>query len=617
MMVSQLMPGIFRRTGSHGDTNMTREFWSRLFPFLEWLPTVDRTTLRQDALAGLTGAVIVLPQAIAFATLAGLPAEYGLYSAIVPVIVAALFGSSHHLVSGPTTAISIVVFTKVSQLATPFTVEYVSLVLTLTLIVGIIQMGLGLARMGMLANFVSHSVVIGFTAGAAILIATSQLGPFFGVALPKGLTFPALWRELFSRLPDCNPTNLAVAGATLVVAGTFKRLLPKWPGFLIGMVAGGLLALVLDGKAHGLTYVGALPGRLPPLSLPDLSPGTLGPLVPGALAVAMLGLAEAVSISRSIATGSHQRIDNGREFIGQGISNVVGSLFSSYASSGSFTRSGVNYGAGAKTPLAAVFSALAVALILVLVAPLTAHLPVASMAGVLMVIAAQLMDWRRIRWIFRTSRPEAGVMAATFFSTLFVELEFAIFSGVILSLLLYLKRTTHPHFIAIAPDPEASRSCFVAARTRPAAECPQLKLLRLDGSIFYGAVNHISEELHQIAKRDENLRHIVIVGSGINFVDVSGCEMLFEEGRSLHLEGKELYLCSLKEEVRDILSRGGCTQAVSHIFQTKKDALEHIVPLLDPGICAGCRAHVFWQCESLQQGDCPPKPPDSPVPPNG
>ncbi len=581
-----------------------------LLPFLDWLSGVDRRTLRQDVLAGLTGAVIVLPQAIAFASIAGLPAEYGLYSAIVPVIAAALFGSSHHLVSGPTTAISIVVFSKISLLAAPFSSEYVRLALTLTLIVGIIQIALGLARLGVLANFVSHSVVVGFTAGAAILIATSQLGSFFGVPLPKGLSFHATWGAFIGHLHQANIINLSVSITTFVTAWVLKQLSPRWPGLLIAILAGSLEASILDGKSQGLAFVGALPAQLPPLSLPDLSLETLGKLVPGALAVAMLGLAEAVSIARSIATVSHQRIDNGREFLGQGISNLIGSFFSSYASSGSFTRTGVNYSAGAKSPLAAVSSALAVASILVLIAPLTAYLPVAAVAGILMFIAFQLIEWRRIRSIYLTSKPETGVLAVTFLSTLLVELEFAIFSGVILSLLLYLKRTSHPHFISIAPDPDAAAKCFVDARSKPTAECPQLKLLRLDGSIFYGAVNHISEELHQISSQSPELRHIVIVGSGINFVDVSGCEMLFEEGRSFHLEGKELHLCSLKQEVKLLLAKSGCAANLGKIFDSKKEAIESLVPMLDPRVCRVCQANVFRQCDVMKQSRCPWSPPE-------
>ncbi|MEN6485447.1 MAG: SulP family inorganic anion transporter [Syntrophobacteraceae bacterium] len=578
---------------------------AHLLPFLEWWPKVDKNTLRADLLAGVTGAVIVLPQAVAFATIAGLPPEYGLYSAIVPVIVAALFGSSHHLISGPTTAISLVIFTKISMLAAPFTDGYIQMVLSLTLLAGLLQLALGIARLGAVVNFVSHSVVVGFTTGAAVLIATSQLGSFLGVSIPRGMKFLNTWPEMIRLLPHVNLTSAAVAAATLVSALAFKRLKPRWPGLLFAMLVGGVLAAVLDGKAHGLAYVGALPGRLPPLSLPDLSPDTLRELIPGATAVAMLGLAEAVSIARSTAIASHQRIDNNREFIGQGLSNILGSFFSSYASSGSFTRSGVNFTAGARTPLAAVFSAVAVALILVLVAPLTAFLPVAVMAGVLMFIAIGLVDLHRIRSIFITSKPEGTVTIVTFFSTLFVELEFAIFSGVLLALLLYLNRTSHPHFISIAPDPVYTRNCFVDIRDEPVAECSQIKMVRLDGSIFFGAVNHISEELHQIAAQNPDRKHIVIVGSGINFIDISGCRMLFEEGRNLHLEGKELHLCSMKEDVEETLALGSCTLNIGRIFSSKTEAIERLLPLLDPDRCKACQTRVFRQCRELPKEPAP------------
>jgi SulP family sulfate permease len=268
--------------------------------------------------------------------------EYGLYSAIVPVIVAALFGSSHHLISGPTTAISIVIFSKISLLAAPFSHEYIQLTLTLTFIAGAIQLALGLARFGAMVNFVSHSVVVGFTSGAALLIATSQLGAFFGITIRSGESILHTWVELFHVLPQANPYTLSVALTTLVSAALLKHFLPRLPGLLMAMVAGSLTAMMLDGNAHGIAFVGALPGRLPPPSLPDFSLNTLRELALGALAVAMLGLAEAVSIARSVATSTHQRIDTNRVFIGQGVSNFVGSFFSSYASSGSFTRSGTS-----------------------------------------------------------------------------------------------------------------------------------------------------------------------------------------------------------------------------------------------------------------------------------
>ncbi len=577
----------------------------RYFPFLKWWPTVDRRTLRADLLAGLTGAVIVLPQGVAFALIAGLPPVYGLYSAIVPTIVAALFGSSRHLISGPTTAISIVIFTTISPLTDPGGPQYLQMVLTLTFLAGLFQFGLGAARLGTLVNFVSHSVVVGFTAGAAILIGTSQLANFFGIAASKKHSFIHIWIDLVRSLPGANPTVVAIAVATLAAAVLFRRFLPRWPGMLFSMVIGSLLAVALHGAEHGVRLVGSLPARLPPLSAPDLSTAAVRDLAPAALAVAMLGLMEAVSIARSVATRTHQRIDSSQEFLGQGLSNMVGSFFSSYAASGSFTRTGVNYEAGARTPLAAVVAALSLAAILLLIAPLTAYLPIASMAGVLLVVAWGLIDFRHIRTIVRTSKPEAGVMAVTFLATLFVELEFAVYVGVILSLVLYLNRTSHPRVITLVPDPASGRRGFINILRNPSPECPQLKIVRIDGSLFFGAVSHVAEGLGALIRQNPEQAHLLVVGGGINFIDVAGSEMLADEAHRLHLNGRQLYLCSLKGEVVTVLERGGYLRHIGRqfLFRSKSEAVRRILhERLDPERCRVCTVRIFSECDRLPGG---------------
>jgi len=584
---------------------LIRKSLSRLLPFLDWWPRVNRRTLKADLWAGLTGAVIVLPQGVAFAAIAGLPPQYGLYAAMVPVLVAALFGSSWHLISGPTTAISLVVYANVSQLAVPGSPDYIRLVLALTVLAGLVQLGLGAARLGGVVNFVSHSVITGFTAGAAILIATSQLGHFFGVTLPRGGTFVETWAAFFRQLPGINGVVAGIAAATLVLAFVLRRLWPKAPGLLLALIGGSLLCHFLDGASHGVRLVGALPSSLPSVSLPEVDLDTFRVLFPGALAVAMLGLAEAVSIGRAVAIRSNQDIDNSQEFIGQGLANIVGGFFSGYASSGSFTRTGVNYDSGAVTPLAAVFSALLLAGIVLLVAPVTAYLPVAAMAGVIVLVALHLIGFRAIRHILQTDRAEAGVLVATFLATLFVALEFAIYAGVMLSLLLYLRRTSHPHFITLAPDPATPRHRLVnAARRAGLAECPQLKILRLDGSIFFGAVNHITEELHRILAVHPEQCHILIVGSGINFIDAGGCHMLFQETGSLRLAGREIFFCSLKSEVLELLRRGGCLSRIGagNIFPDKAAAIAGIIPRLDPERCACCRVRAFQECRVRPDG---------------
>ncbi len=595
--------------GRDGWAGRLGKILPRLLPFLGWWPRVNRRTARHDLWAGLTGAVIVLPQGVAFAAIAGLPPQYGLYAAMVPTVVAALFGSSFHLVSGPTTAISLVVYANVVQLAAPGSPDYIRLVLALTVLAGVVQFGLGLSRLGGVVNFVSHSVVTGFTAGAAILIATSQLGHFFGVTLPRGGTFWGTWAAFFRQLPAVNPRVAAIAAGTLVLAVVFRRVWPRSPALLLALLGGGALCQALDGPAHGARLVGALPASLPPLSLPEIDLETFRVLFPGALAVAMLGLAEAVSIARAVAARSEQGIDNSQEFIGQGLANIAGGFFSGYASSGSFTRTGVNFEAGARTPLAAVFSALFLAAIVLLVAPATAYLPIAAMAGVIVLVAAGLVNIRAIRHIVRTDRAEAGVLAATFLATLFVALEFAIYAGVMLSLLLYLRRTSHPHFITLAPDPAMPRRPLRNIRRGALAECPQLKILRLDGSIFFGAVNHISEELHRIAAESPEQCHILIVGSGINFIDAGGCHMLFHEAGTMRLSGREIFFCSLKSEVMGLLRRGGCLARIGqgNVFPDKASAIAGIVARLDPERCACCRVRVFAECAGRPGGAAVPE----------
>jgi SulP family sulfate permease len=413
----------------------------RLLPFLRWWPGVNSQTFKADAIAALTGAMVVLPQAVAFATIAGLPPEYGLYAAMVPAIVGALWGSSWHLVSGPTTAISIVVFASISPLAEPGTAHYIGLVLTLTLLTGLIQLGMGVARLGVLVNFISHTVIIGFTAGAALLIASSQIKNFFGLDIPRGAHFHEVLIHFGSHIMDINLWVMTVGVATLASGMLAKRFLKKLPYMIVAMVIGSLVAAFLNARfgvdQTGIRTVGALVASFPPLSIPDFSLDAIKQTIFPATIIAILALTEAVAIARSVAIKSDQRIDSNQEFVGQGLSNIAGSFFSGYASSGSFNRSGVNYASGANTPLAAALSAVFLLLIVLLVAPLAAYLPVPSMAAILFIVAYGLIDFHHMGEIIKRHKRERIVLAITFIGTL-IDLEKGIFLGILVSLLFYL-----------------------------------------------------------------------------------------------------------------------------------------------------------------------------------
>ncbi len=572
-----------------------------VLPFLAWLPRVNAQSLRSDIFAGITGAVIVLPQGVAFAFIAGLPPQYGLYTAMVTPVIAALFGSSRHLISGPTTAISIVVFSTVSGHAQPGTPEFVSLALTLTLLAGVYQLAFGLARLGILVNFVSHTVIIGFTAGAAILIATSQMKNILGIEIPKGESFLHTWVNIWNELGAANPVVLAIAAVTLLTALLIKRFAKNWPNLLIALIVGSGFAWILNDGNVGISLVGEIPGNLPPFSIPDLSLATIREIAPDAFAIALLGLIEAVSISRAIASKSHQRIDGNQEFVGQGLSNIVGSFFSCYAGSGSFTRSGINYDAGAVTPLSAIFSAIFLALIVLLVSPLTAYLPIAAMGGVIIMVAYNLIDRNQIKHVVESDGSEAIILVATFLATLFLELEFAIYLGVILSLVIFLGRTSAPVIAILAPDIDTryNRAMLTDVESKPLDECPHLKIIRIDMSVYFGSLNFIQSKLFKISEK-EGRKHIVVMSDGINFIDLAGAEMLCDEAERLEEEGGGLYFAGLKPAVYESFSE---THAIKHIgnnhfFDDKPMVFKTLHRLLRiQGKCEGCKLKVFAECK--------------------
>lgn len=575
----------------------------KVFPFLRWWPMINGAATRADLLAGLTGAIIVLPQGVAFATIAGLPPEYGLYTAMVPAIIAALFGSSWHLVSGPTTAISIVVFSALSPFAEPGSAHYIALALTLTLLTGLFQFAMGIARLGTVVNFISHTVVIGFTAGAAILIASSQIKNFFGLLLPRGATFAQTMAAFFQQINHINLHVMSVGLVTLITGILVKRYVPKIPYMIAAMLVGSFYALILNqslGDAvTGIRLLGALPSHLPPLSLPEFDPHALSQMAPNALAVAMLGLTEAVSIARAVAVRAEQRIDGNQEFIGQGLSNMVGSFFSAYASSGSFNRSGLNYEAGARTPLAAVFASIFLGIILLLVAPLAAYLPTASMAAILFLVAYGLIDFHHIFAIIKASKRETAVLAVTFFSTLLVELEFAIYVGVLLSLIFYLMRTSRPNVISAVPSPRTPYHPLVHAPDLP--YCPQVQIVRIDGSLFFGAVNHVEQRLLELEQEHPQQKIIIINARSINFLDIAGGEALVQEAKRRRRQGGDLYLYRVKPAVMEILQRGDFLEEIGtdHVFETRDEVIRHVFSLLDRDICTHCQQRIFDECKTL------------------
>lgn len=582
----------------------------RFLPFTAWWPRVNRASLRADAIAALISAVVVLPQGVAFATLAGLPPEYGLYCAMVPAVVAAFFGSSWHAVSGPTNAVSLYVFATVASLAVPGSGEYISLVLTLAFMSGALMLVMGLLRLGRVVNFVSHTVVVGFTAGAAVLIIASQLRNFFGIDMPPGSSFLSILRAFLGHLAEVKPYVVLVGVITLAGGALARRFAPRLPYMLVALAAGGvagfLLNWTLTPERTGIRVLGLLSGALPSLTAPDLSADTLKALFGIAVGVTVLSLTEAMSISRAVALKSGQRIDANQEFIGQGLANVSASFFSGYPVSASFNRSGLNYEAGARTPLAAALSAPFLAAVVFVVAPLLAYLPLASMAALLFMVAWGLLDLRAMRAIARTSRSEAAVLGLTFAATLLMNLEMAILIGVTLSLLVYLNRTSRPQMRAVAPDPRHSLRRF-APVAQGLTECPQLKIMAVEGSIYFGAVDHVEAHFETLREVARGQKHLLVVARNVNFIDIAGAEALVREARARRWGGGQLYLQGLRAPAEDVLRRGGFLAEIDpqNVFRDKREAIARIYERLDPAVCARCPARIFEECASRALHDSP------------
>lgn len=571
----------------------------------DWVGRVDAATLRADLQAGLLGALLVLPQVIAFATLAGLPPQYGLYSAVIPTIVAALAGSSWHVVSGPTNANSLALAAMLTPLVAAGSPAYIELALVVTLMVGLIQAGVGLLRLGQVANFISPAALLGFTSGAACLIAIHALRELLDAGVPGGLGPGGVLLQSLQRLPQTSPGALLVGLTALGVALVLRRLAPRWPGMLIGLVSASALGALLP-AGWAVHTIGALPSPWPHVHLPAVSGAALPELFDKALALSIIALGQSVSIAKAMAARSGQRIDTNREFLGQGLANLVGGFFSCYLSCGSLNRSLPNLEAGARTPLAGVAAALWLLVLVALSGPLLAHIAHAAIAGLLLLVAWSLLDlpnWGRLRQLDRT---DFAIALLTLAATLLLRLETAILLGTGLSLVAYLYMTSRPAMREMGFDRLDAARRFIVRADAPRAlpACPQLALLRMEGAIYFGAAAHVSDQLHQLRQAAPQQPHLLVMAKSMNFIDLAGAEVWETELRERRAMGGDLWFHRPRPQVLALWQRTGflARLGADHVFPDKCQAIATIQARLDRERCAGCPAKVFWECREDDPG---------------
>ena len=582
-----------------------KELAARVFG--SWVYRVDRTSVRIDLLAGVLGALLVLPQGIAFATLAGLPPEYGLYTAVVPCIVAALFGSSWHVVSGPTNANSLALFATLAPLAAVGSPAYIALALTVTVLVGVMQLAIGVLRLGTIANFISPAALRGFMGGAAALIAVYAIPDLLGLPAPSAHRLGNLAQHVWAHIGDVAPAALGIGLFTAIASLLLKDLLPRWPHMLLGLVAATALAYAIDRWALGgparIAVVGPIPAIWPHLTVPHVDLTLLPDLVGIAFALTIVALGQAISIAKAVAARSGQHIDTNREFRGQGLSNIVGGLFSSYVSCGSLNRSFPNLDAGARTPLAAVFASGWLLLLAAVSAPLLALIPMPAIAALLLLISWSLLDWPSWRQLWRFSRQDFAVAAATFIATISIRLEMAILLGTILSLVTYLYRTSKPAIRIMGFDGTGTTRPFVVRGDVPAPlpECPQVKMIRMEGEVYFGAVSHVSDLLRDLRAPAHSPKHLLVMSQSMNFIDLAAAEMWRAELVARRAIGGDLYFHRPRAPVLALWQRIGfmAELGTDHIFPAKRIAIKTIFDRLDRDICAHCTIRVFEECQSL------------------
>jgi SulP family sulfate permease len=565
----------------------------------------DRSNLTPDLVAGATVAAVAVPQAIAYASIAELPAQTGLWAAAVAAVVGSLWGSSRHLATGPVNAVSLLVLPILLAVAEPGTGAFVVAAATLALMVGLSEVLLAVLRVGALVTLASRSVLLGFTAGAAVHIAVGQLKNLLQLDVESSPELYNTALAIAAQIADSNPISLSIGIGTLVLLLALRKLGPRVPAALIAVVAAAVLVFALALHDRGIWVVGAIPRSPPPFTftsfgdLPDLH--TIRALVVGSLAVTALGLVEAVASAQTLAKRSGDRVDSNQEFFGQGLANLATGLLSGYPASGSFTRSSLSQQVGARSRMAGVITGAVILMSMLVLAPSARFIPRASIAAVLLVVAWGMIDREGTRRAMKTSRSESTIMAVTFVATLTLPLDFAVLAGVILSLAIFVIRSSMPSVYPVVPDPTFRH--LVRRRSEPL--CPQLGIMNIRGPLFFGAVYHIEEELRHNLEDNPGQTVLMLRMHGVDIIDLSGIEMLEATVATYRSFGGDVFLVRPRQPVLEVMEQSGFirnTLGANRILP-QEGAIEFLFDqVIDPCVCVfGCEHRVFAECQSIEK----------------
>jgi sulfate permease, SulP family len=580
----------------------SRRLIHRFFPFLIWLKEYQPSVFRSDVLAGLTVAVVLIPQSMAYAMLGGLPPVYGLYAAVMAPCVAALWGSLRQLATGPIAIMSFLVFTTLSPIAEPGSREFIELAFLLSFIVGVLYLSLGIFRLGMVMHFISHSAVKGFTAAVAVIITATQVPNLLGFTVSRHEEIFPMLLEILKRLPSLNVPTAIVGLLALGMIYGLKKYRKNLPAGLIALVATTLAVAFFRLDQSGIAIVGEIPSGLPRPNLPAFDLDIMSVLLGPAVVIALVSFAETYSVGKAISSETKQKVDVDQEFIGQGVANLIGSFFQSYPVSGSFSRTAINFSTGAKTGVSNVISSLVVMVTLLFLTPLCTYIPKAALAALVVNAVLMLFHPKEVFALWKMNRHDGIVAVSVFTLALLSKPDYALLIGVILSLVFFLWKTMHPRVVRVSKDPELGM--FLNADEAGKPSCPQILHLRSDNAIYFANAEYtMAHLLERLEEQTTPVKFLLIDFQAVGFIDVTGIDELRGLIEEIRARGLELALMGVKLPVKQVFKSTGFMEELSpgHLIENRGDAILFLFPKIDHAYCKNiCPYALFNECPSVK-----------------
>ncbi len=533
---------------------------TQFIPFLSWIKNYSSSHFKGDLNAGVTVGIMLIPQGMAYAVLAGLPPIYGLYASIVPLLIYAIFGTSRQLAVGPVAMVSLLVVAGVGEIAEVGSDRFIQLAIMTAMGVGVFQLLMGVFRMGFLVNFLSHPVLSGFTSAAALIIGASQFKNLLGIDLPRTNYVHEILLGVFEKAANIDPFTAAIGIGSIALIVGIRRWKPAFPSALVVVALGTLVTYGFGLDQKGVAIVGEIPQGLPSFEILSFSLGDFEQLLPTILVISLVGYMESIAVAKAIANKHGYKVDPNQELVGLGLANIGGAFFQSYPTTGGFSRTAVNDQAGARTGMASIISAVIIAITVLLLTPLFYYLPMAVLASIIMVAVAGLFDTKEMKSLWKTDRMDLLMLAITFVATLALGIEEGILVGVVISLVAVIYSSTKPHSTELGQLGE-SRNYRNTNRYKSAAVYDDILIYRFDAQLYFANVEFFREDLEErIADKGENLDLVILDASALHYIDSTGIHALKELIKDLRVRKIEFYIAGAIGPVRDKLK-------VSHIVE--------------------------------------------------